>query len=337
MSVKKYEMLVLSRKDVEQAITFKEVVNAVELAQKALGCGEAVSGQLDFLKVPPKTAAGKHGNFMSYSAYMGNKSLNIAGLSWLASCPHNPAKYGLPYAVGVQIINDTATGLPLAVMERSILTEMVTAGASAVGAKHLAGKIPETVGIIGCGNQGKSHLLALREIFDIKKVKAFDLKKELLSIYIKEMRKKTGIAIKPSENSQEIISTSDITVIAINPVKPIVKYEWIKQGTLIIAMSGGGSELHKEEVYPKIDKIVVDNWEKYKEQFERFLSKKGLINGKCCSEIHKIVAGKQKGRKNAKEKIIFIHSGAAVNHVAAGYLAYKNAKEKGLGVKCRII
>lgn len=35
--------------------------------------------------------------------------------------------------------------------------------------------------------------------------------------------------------------------------------------------------------------------------------------------------------------IVFMHSGMAVNHVAAGYLAYRKAKEKGLGTEVRIL
>lgn len=337
MDGKEIKVLVLSKYDVEKAVSFREVVDIVELPQNAWGNGEAVSGQLDFLEVPPEVAPGKHGNFMSYIAFFGNKSLNITGIAWVASCIHNPTEYGLPYAVGVQIINDTVTGVPLAIMEGSRLTEMVTAGASAVGAKYLARKDSKTIGIVGCGNQGRTHLQALKEIFDIENVKAFDIKRELLTGYVREMGEKTGITIQPAENPEEVVRASDIAVVAINPVMPVVKYEWIKQGALIIAMCGGGGELYRDEVYPKIDKIVVDNWENYKEQFEPPSLYADLAKGKYGSEMHKIVAGKQKGRENGEEKIVFMHSGVAVNDVAAGYLVYKKAKEKGLGMECRIL
>lgn len=324
LSIKKeIKMLLLSRKDVEEVFSFREVIDVVENAQRALGNRQAVNGKFDKVKVPAEMLPEKHANFMSFYAYLGKNSLNIAGSGWMASCIHNPTEHGLPYAVGLQIISDTVTGIPLAIMDMSRLTEMVTAATSAVGAKYLARKDSKAVGIIGCGNQGRTHLQALKELFNIKTVKAFDGREESLEKYVDEMGEKTGIDIQPASDPEGVIKTSDIVVIAISPVGPVLKYEWIKQGSLIIAMCGsrGGWAYDYENLHKTVDKFFTYNFDTYE----------------MPAELIEIIAGRQKGRENNEEKIVFAHPGMSITHVAAAYLVYKKAKEKRIGTEFKII
>ena len=329
-------LLVLGRDDVEKALSFRDVIDTVEESQRAWGSDHAVSAAITGLSVSPEVACGKHGNFMYYGAYLGERSLNVAGLSWIACCIHNPEEFGLPYATGIQIVSNTLTGVPLAVMERSRLTEMITAGTSAVGAKHLANPDAGAVGVIGCGNQGRTHLQALAELFDIQSVKAFDARAESLAKYVDDMSEKLGMDVQAAASGEDVARDADILVVCISPVKPTVRGEWIKPGALVIAMSGGGGELHPC-VYPVMDRIVVDDaGHSYKRHFESMKSK-GLIEQDHYPELGKIVAGKETGRTHPDERILFMHSGQAVNHTAGGYLTYTKATEKGLGARIRIL
>lgn len=324
-------MLVMSKDDVDRAVTIREVIEAVEQAQKIYGEGHGVNSPTCtlFENTNPAILPKPHGNFQSFAGYLGGE-INVEGLTSSASCVQNPKKFGLPYAVGVQILNDVTTGVALAVMERSRLTELVTPAVSAVGAKYLAQKNARTVAIIGCGNQGRTHLQAFSELFAIETVAAFDVQEEILKKYIDDMTRETGIRIEPAESIEDAIRSADISEIAINPTKPIVKYDWIKPGALLIALSGFGDELDKDDVYGRADKIVMDSPENWN------LSQ-GSVKIDNPLQLAKIVAGKQSGRKNDTEKIIFIHSGMAINHVASGNLAYKKAKEKGLGYEIELL
>ena len=291
---------------------------------------------MTFMRVSPEVSSEKHGNFMSYFGYLGPKSLNVAGISWIACCIHNPADFGLPYATGLQVVSDPATGLPLAVMERSRLTEMATAAASAVGAKYLARPDSAVIGMIGCGGQGRSHLQALAALFDIRQAKAFDKRKGDLDAYVSEMSEKTGLDVQAAGSPEEAVRGSDIVSVSISPVEPVVRGEWLEAGAFVIAMCGGGGELF-ESVYSAADKIVVDDAShSYQAHFDR-LKSKGLVEGARYDELGKIIVGDQVGRESPDERIVFMHSGMAVNHLAAGYLAYRKAKEKGLGTEVRIL
>lgn len=318
-------MLVLSKNDVTQVLSIGETIAAVEQAQSIYGQGHGVNSPICTLfentdrSILPETC----GNFQTFAGYLG-REINVEGVTSSASCVQNPTKFGLPYAVGLQILNDPATGIAFAVMERSRLTELVTPAISAVGAKYLARKDAETVAIIGCGNQGRTHLQAFAELFNLKTVKAFDINEDILRTYVKKMTAETGLTIEPAESVEQAIRAADISERAINPTKPIVRYDWIKPGALLIALSGFGDELDKADVYPQVDKVVIDcpdNWA---------LSHSSELTGNP-PQLGEIVIGKKPGREHDSEKIVFVHSGMAVNHVSAGLLAYNKAKEKSLG------
>jgi ornithine cyclodeaminase/alanine dehydrogenase-like protein (mu-crystallin family) len=106
--------------------------------------------------------------------------------------PEN-SKRGLPYIAGLLVLNDAETGMPLAVMDCTWITAQRTGAATAVAAKYLARKESATVGMLGCGVQGRSDLEALNVLFPIKKVRAYDVHPERCAKYAQEMSSALGI------------------------------------------------------------------------------------------------------------------------------------------------
>ena len=82
---------------------------------------------------------------------------------------------------------------------------MLTAATTAVGAKYLAKKDSEEITIIGSGVQGKSHLMALNELFRIKKVNVVGRNSKNTMQYVKEMSKKTNLNIQPHDNIKNAV------------------------------------------------------------------------------------------------------------------------------------
>src|SRR6185503_3186986 len=75
-----------------------------------------------------------------------------AGVKVVNSHPGNPAK-GLPTVAAVFVLNDPATGMPLAVMAAGALTDARTGAAGAVAAKYMARQDSKVLGLVGCGRQ----------------------------------------------------------------------------------------------------------------------------------------------------------------------------------------
>jgi len=125
-------------------------------------------------KAPAAGMLGTHvegGGFHVKAAVIGNRY--VAKIN--ANFPGNPASNGLPTVQGVLALFDATDGQILAVMDSMEITTIRTAAASAVAAKYLARKDSRTMTIIGFGNQGRSHLQAVKRVRDIDSVFSFDV------------------------------------------------------------------------------------------------------------------------------------------------------------------
>jgi ornithine cyclodeaminase len=85
----------------------------------------------------------------------------------MASGFYDNAELGLPVADGVILVFSQRTGeLNLILLDKCWLTDMRTAAAGAVAAKHLAAKNIDHIGIVGTGVQARMQLEMLRTVVD---------------------------------------------------------------------------------------------------------------------------------------------------------------------------
>ena len=63
-------------------------------------------------------------------------------------------------------------------MDGTVISAMRTGAVVGVGAKYLARPDSASVGILGCGVQGRTNLLALKELFPLTIVHAYDIAPE---------------------------------------------------------------------------------------------------------------------------------------------------------------
>jgi alanine dehydrogenase len=88
---------------------------------------------------------------------------DVTAMKWVGAYPGNPAR-GLPYICGLVVLNDSGTGLPLAVMDAAEITAVRTAAASGVSIRHLAHPGWSRVAILGYGEQGRAHTKVVRAL-----------------------------------------------------------------------------------------------------------------------------------------------------------------------------
>jgi ornithine cyclodeaminase/alanine dehydrogenase len=131
------------------------------------------------------------------------------------------------------ILNDYESGLPLAVMDCTWIIAQRTGAATALAARYLARLDSETLGILGCGVQGRSNLEALQLLFPLKKVFAFDTHGERAANYARDLRSRFGIEVEPVRDPKEAVGSSDMVVTA-GPIlrKPHapIREEWLPEG-----------------------------------------------------------------------------------------------------------
>ena len=320
----KHEIIYLSRNDVEQtAVTMREVIDAVENMFRLKGLG--------LVEMPPKPGihTRKDSFLHAMPAYIKGQQ-EAAGIKWVGGYPDNPAK-GLPYITGLFILNDPETGLPLSVMDCTWITAMRTGAATAISAKYLARRNSTSVGIIGCGVQGKSNLLALNELFDIEKVCVYDRYIESAKAYCQQMENETGLAINVVDSPQQAVSGMDIVVTAglwTNEPLAVIKPGWLDEGAF--ASPVDMDSYWSPDAIAQADIFCLDDLSQY-DNFSRM----GCFTDfpKPNRDLGKIVAGFEKGRENNLERIIGLNIGMALDDVAVAPIIYEQALQKKIGTK----
>lgn len=320
--MQKSQLLYLSKSDVAAVgLKMAEIVESLEVAFRAKGEGRT--------EMPPKPGIHPGGgdNFVhAMPAYI--PDLKSAGIKWVSGFPENHKK-GLPYIAGLLILNDVETGLPLSVMDCVWITAKRTGAATALSARYLARPDSSIVGVLGCGVQGRSNVEALKVLFPLKEVRAYDLNAETVQDYAAEISTRLGLEVIPAATPREAVTGCDIVVTA-GPIlkKPhaTIQAGWLDEGAFA-SLVDFDSYWHPEAM-AQAAKFCTDDTPQLR-QYQQM----GYF--KQIPEIHadlgELVSGQKSGRQAPAERTMTANLGLAIDDMAVAPLIYKRAREKGIG------
>lgn len=316
-------VLYLSRKDVETVgLSMAEIVNALDGMFKEKGEGR--------VEMPPKPGihTRKDAFIHAMPAYI--PSLSSAGMKWISGYPENQEK-GLPYITGLLILNDPETGIPIAVMDATWITAKRTGAATAIAAKYLARKESSSLGILACGVQGRSNLEALSCVFEIKKVKAFDIHPEAAARFAEEMKEVVGAEIEIVDNPKEAVVGLDLVVTSgpiLKDPEPVIEAGWLAEGGF--ASPVDFDSYWTGDALKEVDKLATDDIN----QMEYYRESGYFKNTpKPYADLGEIAAGRKPGRENADERTISINLGLALDDMATGIRIYEKAMKHDIGTR----
>ena len=316
-------ILYLSRKDVENVnLSMPAIIDTLENMFREKGEGR--------VEMPPKPGihTRKDAFIHAMPAYIPN--LGAAGMKWVSGYPDNQNK-NLPYISGLLILNDPDNGIPIAVMDATWITAKRTGAATALAAKYLARKDSSSVGILACGVQGRSNLEALSCLFNIKKVKAFDIAAEVTEKFAKEMAATVQTDIEIVNHPREAVADMDIVVTSgpiLKKPKPVIEAGWLAEGAF--ASPVDFDAYWTKGALEQADKLATDDIQQM-----NYYRKAGYFKDtpQPYADLGEIVSGKKPGRAHAGARTICINLGLAPEDMATAVLIYKKAKEKGLGTR----
>jgi len=315
------KILYLSREDVAGLdLPMEEIITALEKMFREKGEGR--------VEMPPKPGVHPRPDSFIHAMPAYIPALGAVGMKWVSGYPENP-KRGLPYISGLIILNDQDTGLPTAVMDCTWITAKRTGAATAVAAKYLARPDSEVCGVLGCGVQGRSNLEALRLLFPIKRVLAYDINARALADYVEEMGEKFNLEVLPVEEPRQAVLGCDLVVTAgpiLKTPHAAIKAGWLKRGAFASLVDF--DSYWDRAALREIDKFCTDDIPQL-EYYQRL----GYFQDipPVYADLGELVSGQKAGRENADERTMTCNLGLALDDMATAPLVYERAVKKGVG------
>jgi ornithine cyclodeaminase len=246
----------------------------------------------------------------------------------------NP-KLGLPSLNGLMILFSTKTGLVEALLlDNGYLTDVRTAAAGAVAAKHLSRPDSQVATIFGAGIQARLQLEALTLVRPIRNARIWARDFAKAETAAQELSTSLGIAVEAVPNPQAACDGADIIVTTTPAEQPILKAEWVQPGQHITAM-GSDSE-HKNEIDPAIlprAVYIADSLAQTRRLGElHHAIRAGLIEpDRSFPELGQVVASQAPGRESPDAVTLCDLTGTGVQDTAIATLAHARAREAGAG------
>lgn len=326
-------MRIISAKDVLTLISIPEAIKVLQTQMILVSNRECILPLRNIIDLGDSKKIGS----MTGSLGVGK----TYGIKVLSLFPENPSK-GLSSHLGVMIIFDPKTGIPLAGINADALTAVRTAAATAVATKELARENASSLTIIGTGEQAEYHIEAIPHVRKIKNINVVGTSRQKAdNLIVKVSPKYPNMIFKSFDKVEEIIPDSDIICSVTSSKNSIIFGDWISKGTHINAI-GASIPLYQEidlSVLMKT-KIFVDFLPSVLSQAKEIIDAialKKITEDDITAEIGEVLAGVKKGRLNQSEITLYRSMGIAAQDLACAEFIFKMAEKKDIGILAPIV
>jgi ornithine cyclodeaminase/alanine dehydrogenase-like protein (mu-crystallin family) len=170
---------------------------------------------------------------------------DLVGMKWIAGFGTNGAR-GLPAMNAVVVLNDPATGVPVAVLDAGPLTAQRTAAISGVAIRHFGPAAPAggggtgaNVALIGAGAQGHAHVPVIAAVLPGSTLHLFDRHPERATALADEARGTAGIdGVVVHDDARAAVEAGDVVITAASFTssdrRQAMTNAWLRAGATVV-------------------------------------------------------------------------------------------------------
>lgn len=309
-----------------------EAVDVVERAFRALASGGVVMPPILSMKI-----AEANGEVDVKTAYI--PGFDGFAIKVSPGFFDNPA-LGLPSLNGLMILFSARTGLVDALfLDNGYLTDLRTAAAGAVAARHLAPETVTTAGVMGTGAQARLQIEAAHLVRPCERVLVWGRDPEKAAACATDIAASLGVEARAESDPARLVGESQLVVTTTPSLEPILKAEWLHPGLHITAM--GSDREGKSEIDPRAlveaDLYVCDRVSQCELLGELAGAKRaGLWTAKRPAELGEIAEAARPGRTGPRDVTICDLTGTGAQDTAIATHAFTRAQAAGLGATLTI-
>ncbi len=242
----------------------------------------------------------------------------------MASGFYDNPKLGLPCSDGLLLVFSQKTGeLKLILLDKCWLTDMRTAAAGAVAAKHLAAKTIHHIGIVGTGAQARMQLEMLRTVVDCESCFIWGRDSTKVQGMLEDLRASESIQawrldIQAAETLDDLVSQCNLIVTTTSARSPLIRADQVQQGTHITAMGSDdhGKQELEAEVLGNADLVVADSISQCGQYGECLHAiQGGLIEEGSILELGQVIKNPAIGRTSEDQVTVADLTGVAIQDI----------------------
>jgi ornithine cyclodeaminase len=311
-------MKVLSADQVGQALDYPSLVEA--LRQVFRGGAEAPPRHHHEVPNDP----GADGTLLLMPAWQTGRYI---GVKVATVFPDNPSR-GLPSVMANVLLNDGATGEPLALVAGQPLTNKRTAAASALAADYLAVEHARRLLMVGTGAMAPEMVRAHCAVRPIQTIDVWGRTPDKARKLASQLRDE-GLNAQPIDSLEAGVETADVISCATMSTEPLIHGQWLKPGQHVDLMGAFKPSMRET------DDNAVQVAEVFCDTFAGALKEGGdlvqpiesgaLAREDVLADLFDLAQGKHPGRQSDEQITLFKSTGAALEDLAAAVLAYERS------------
>jgi ectoine utilization protein EutC len=318
---------ILTEAELRQCVELDtEVIDAVADAFTALAAGRVVMPPVLHMDLPEA-----HGEVDVKTAYV--SGLPSFALKASPGFFDNP-RLGLPSVSGMMMLLSATTGrLEALHLDNGYLTDVRTAAAGAVAARHLAREDARVAGVIGAGVQARLQMEALAKVRPIERFLVWGRDGGKADACADDLASRLGLEAIAVGSAERVVLEADVVVTTTPARDPLVVADWLHPGLHIAAI--GSDAPDKNELHPAVleraDLLVCDSRAQCARLGELHHALEHGIEV-ATVELGEITAGARPGRTGDEQITVCDLTGTGVQDTAIALLAWRKAAAQGLGV-----
>lgn len=324
------DILVLTEAEIREFVKIDlDVLSVVENAFRLLAAGKVIMPPILSMDIPEV-----HGEVDVKTAYIpGFEGFAIKVSPGFFDNP----KLGLPSLNGLMIVFSARTGLVEAVLlDNGYLTDVRTAAAGAVAARHLAPSMVETAGVLGTGVQARLQIEAAYLVRPFKRVLVWGRDSSKAEACATDITNKIGVPASMT-SAEAVVRESQLVITATPAPSPILRVEWLHPRLHITAM--GSDQVGKNEIQPeaigRAHLYVCDRVSQAEVLGElRTARSAGFLSGMVPPELGEVIE-RRRGRTSEDEITICDLTGTGAQDTAIASHVLQTAKSVGAGTIIR--
>jgi alanine dehydrogenase len=324
--------LYLGPEEVERLLPMGECIALMERALRDLAVGAAVQPLRSVMRLDGRP--GLLGLMPGQVQVPVDGS--VAGIKVVSIFPGNRER-GDESHFGAVLLFETETGRPIAHLDAAAITAIRTAAVSALATRLLARDDAGELALLGAGVQARSHLAALREVRELRRVRVWSRRPESARRFAAEEGARHGLPVEASPSVAAAVAGADLVCTVTASREPVLAGEWLSPGVHVNAVGSSAAAARElDSAAVARARLFVDRRESTVNESGDFLFplREGVIaEDHIQGEIGDLLLGRIPGRRSASEITLFKSLGLAVEDLAAAHHVYRQAVAQGRGLR----